>query len=154
MPAFFAHARGSVVRVPVTQRAPVFGISMDGISFTRAIITQCGLMLNGNFQFLHTLNDTIFLYVFGRRIGEMSVSGISFGATCPGSDNQEGITEVIQKYEENQLAVRSSPIKIALGPKMIFNTFLTGMQESVSDPETSLGQWSFRFSSFPASGVK
>lgn len=151
MPAFFPHARGTVVRVdgPWGQATP-FQLSLGSIILKRAIITQVGIQQEGNFQFLHTLSDSIFVYIFGDRISELMVSGVAFGATCDGG---HGLDETLDIYDANKLSVRGRPLTISYGSRA-FRGFLTGNRQDLADPETTLGQFSYRFHSFPTRAVR
>jgi hypothetical protein len=152
----FPHARGLVKRVMGPgQVPPSFSINIQGLGFRdRAIVTQIGVVQNGNFQFLHTLSDQVFVYVFGDRISELQVSGISFGSygghqsfQCLGE--RSGTTDVFNFYKNRKISQRSQPLLIRIGAMTVFRGFLTGMNFEVTDPETLLGQFSFRFHSFP-----
>lgn len=152
MPLFFSHARGSVKRVEGPwQGAPNLRIRVQGMqdNITRdhAIITQVGVTQNGNFQFVHTLNDQIFVYVFGDRISEVRISGIAFGHPCDGQDSN-GLEDILQGYEEKKLSATGRPVTVLVGSKR-FQSFLTGVSLEVVDPELQLGQFTYRFHSFP-----
>lgn len=149
MATFFPQSRGVVKRVDGPHPLSPFFISLDGARqpFTSAIITQAGVVRSGNYQFLHTLDDTVFVYVFGRRIGELRVSGVGFSANCDGQ--QAGSDQVIDWFENNQLSASGRPVIVGLGGRR-FRGFLTGMQLDVVDAETQLSQWSLRFNTFPA----
>jgi len=152
---FFAHARGAVKRVEGPWRTdPMFRISVGGWPnkpggglFLSAICTQAGINANGNFQFLHTINDTIFVYVFGDRISELLVAGAAFGEPCEGTS---GIAEIVKLYTQDRIAVKARPLIVTLGSASTFNSFLTGVNVEITDPETQIGQFSFRFHCFPA----
>lgn len=153
----FPHARGSVKRVagPWT-RQPAFRVTIAGWGMRqRAILTSAGVVQNGNFQFLHTVNDQIFVYVFGDRISELRVSGISFG-TYVGENplacypSQAGTMDVFPFYRQKRIAVKAEPLLVRIGERGMFRAFLTGMNFEVTDPETMLGQFSYSFHSFPA----
>jgi hypothetical protein len=116
--------------------------------FTSSLCTQAGVNADGNFQFVHTINDTIFVYVFGDRIAELIVSGTSFAEPC--NTAQSGIEEIFGLYTRDRIAVRAKPLVVSLG-SVSFTAFLTGINAGISDPETLLGQFSFRFHCFPAS---
>lgn len=160
----FPHARGTVKRVRGPwQRQSAFRVTIDGWgNRQRAILTQAAVVQNGNFQFLHTINDQIFVYVFGDRISEVQISGISFGtysgdgATLSDSDsaencepNEPGTKDVFPFYRNKRIAAKAEPLLIRIGKKGVFRAFLTGMNFEVTDPESMLGQFSFRFHSFP-----
>jgi hypothetical protein len=154
MPVFFAHQRGSVLQVQ-TQATNVggtlpFTIQIEDMGIApgtspNLIVTQAAIVEKGNFQFLHTLNETIYVYVFGDRIGELRVSGIAFGTPC-GGDN--GINAIMKSYRENRLAEKGGPVTVSFGDDP-YRGFLTGMNVDVSDPERQLAQWALRFHSFP-----
>jgi hypothetical protein len=151
----FPHARGSVKRlVGPSVRDAAFRITMQGWDRReRAIITQAGVVQNGNFQFLHTINDQIFVYVFGDRISELHVSGVSFGTYVGAGDScapsSPGTLDVFPFYRENRIANRAEPLLVRIGQGGVFRAFLTGTSFEVTDPELQLGQFSYRFHSFP-----
>lgn len=154
MPAFFAQRRGTVARVTgLRGGAPMpFRIKMDGIDIasdhqsSRAIITQCGIARNGNIQFLHTIGEAIYAYVFGERIGELRVSGVAFSGMCGGETT--GMQQVLDTYEEKRASKTGRPLTVNFGDTP-FTGYLTGMQLEVSDAETQVGQWTYRFNTFP-----
>jgi hypothetical protein len=158
MPSYIAIRRGTVFRA-VSQRNNAgvmpFQMRMQGMSIgsdnatARAIITQAGVMQNGNFQFLHTIGETIYVYVFGDRIGELRVSGVAFMQMCRnGGPAQTGMAQVLAEYQANKLSSLGRPVIVNFGDTP-FKGFLTGMNLEVADAENSLGQWSFRFNTFP-----
>lgn len=157
MAAFFANRRGDVVRVTGQYHQAggllPFRILMAGVDVTapntRAIITQSGIVENGNFQFLHTLNQTIYAYVFGDRIGELRIGGICFADPCPSmSESTSGMSQVIKDYQANKISVKGSPVQVSFG-EIDYKGFLVGMTLDINDPERMLGQWAFRFNTFP-----
>ena len=157
MAAFFAHKRGTVSRVDgLVDGFGIlpFWINMQGTGVggvvdptARAIITQAAIVENGNYQFLHTLNETIYVYVFGDRIGELRVSGIAFSNACHGGGGS-GMKQIIDSYKTNRLAEKGGPVLVNFGATT-YRGFLTGMNLDVVDPERNLGQWAFRFHTFP-----
>ena len=161
MPAFFSHARGAVSRVDglVGQGVMPFRIQIANTGIggavnptTRAIITQAAIVENGNFQFLHTLNETIYVYVFGDRIGELRVSGMCFANPCTfgrgAISGNTGMKQIIDVYQANRLAKLGGPVLTSFG-ETPYRGFLTGMTMEIADPERALGQWAFRFHTFP-----
>lgn len=152
MPAFFKHARGAVKQVKGPwQGAPQFRLRVDrlrqNIQSTKAIITQVAVNQQGNYQFLHTINSQIFVYVFGDRISELQVSGVAFGNPCTGGT---GFDNVLRGYGENKISISASPAVVVIG-NFRFQSFLTGSSLDIVDAETQLGQFSYRFHSFPDS---
>jgi hypothetical protein len=152
---FLGHAKGAVKRVNGPwRRTPSLRVAVGGWPnkaqgglFFTSICTQAGVIANGNFQFLHTINDTIFVYVFGDRISELAISGVAFGEPCDGL--RPGIEEVFTLYTRDRIAVRAQPLIVLLGTRS-FNAFLTGVSAEITDAETQLTQFSFRLHCFPA----
>ena len=158
MPAFFSHNRGSVVRVTSQHgdggatlpfRIVMLGTDI-GAETTRAIVTQAAVVENGNYQFLHTLNETIYAYVFGDRIGELRISGVCFTLPCTGPNGPtDGIRQISDIYRRLRIAAPGGePVRINFG-SIDYSGFLVGMNLDVVDAERNLGQWVFRFNTFP-----
>lgn len=165
MPALFSHQRGTVVRLDskISGGPLPFAIRMHSMDVgsnrdinTRAIITQAAIVENGNYQFLHTLDETIYLYVFGDRIGELRISGVAFSQLCLSTgeeaDDETGMEQVIRNYRDNRIAARARPVLVTFGADVPLRSFLTGMSVEITDPEQMLGQWSYRFNAFPGRG--
>lgn len=152
---FFGHTRGAVKRVNGPwRRAPMMRIGVSGWPgkaqgglFFSSICTQAGINAGGNFQFLHTINDSIYVYIFGDRIAEIMLAGAVFGEYCEGSF---GLTEIFSLYTRDRIAARGGPLVVTLGTRA-FNAFLTGISTEITDAETQIGQFSFKFHCFPAS---
>lgn len=164
MPAFFSHSRGSVSRVTGLHKQAggllpfrIVMVDMDvNAPQTRAIVTRASIIENGNYQFLHTLNETIYAYVFGDRIGELSVSGVCFANACGGDktgaigpvDQSSGMKQIIDNYRVNRIANAGGPVQVSFG-ETDYKGFLVGMNIDISDPEQMLGEWTLRFNTFP-----
>jgi len=148
MPGFFAHGRGAVQRVPGPHRGYVpFKLWVPGGALNRGIITQGTIEHEGNYQFLHTINDAVYVYVFGDRVGSLVVGGIAFGVPCGGGN---GITEVILRYNQHRIAATGNPVIVGFAD-LAFPCFLTGFNVDTADPETHTAQWALRFNFFPQS---
>ena len=103
-----------------------------------------------NYQFLHTVNDFIYLYVFGDRVGELQVSGMAFLAgTCGegGSQNDNGACAAYNFYNDNKVSNCTTPLNISIEgcPNATFFAFLTGMAIEVPRPDLPIVQWGLRF---------
>lgn len=118
-----------------------------------SIITSFSLELSGNYQFLHTLNDFIYVYSFGERIGVLNLNGVGFTKPC-GSD-KGAIMEVYNPYyKDNRISQSANPLKIVIEDsktKGTFMGFLTGMRIDVTSDTAvgPLGYWSLRFELLP-----
>lgn len=115
------------------------------LSMFKSLITDVAIQEQSNYQFLHTLGNHIYLYVFGDRIGQLSIGGLSFwsvstGGGCDDNPRDLGIIRVINWYRRNRIVKRASPIKVTLGPQA-FYAFLVGFRCS----KISLEQRQFQF---------
>lgn len=148
MASIFTHAAGMVSRVSTGRPAVPFRVDFGAGKNRAFIVTQAAISQQGNYQFLHTLNDMIYVYVFGDRISELQISGIAFAQTCWGGTN--GMDEVLDFYRENRIARRESPCKIRFGAAdRAMWGLLTSCQVEVTRPEITLGQWFLRFHVLP-----
>ncbi len=149
MAAVFSSAAGMVARVNVSRPAVPFKINFGQGTAQKFIVTQAAIEQQGNFQFLHTLQEMIYVYIFGDRIGELQVSGVAFAALC-GAGEGSGMLEALDYYRTHRVAVRGEAIEIQFGsPAATFWGFLTGSRVEVMRPEVTMGQWAMRFHIVP-----
>lgn len=117
------------------------------------IITSLSVELSGNYQFLHTLNDFIYVYSFGDRIGTLNVSGVGFTHPCAGGKGS--LMEVYKYYKERRIGGASgAAMTIVIQDSKeqgIFHGFLTGARiDATSDTAVGpIGYWSLRFEVLP-----
>jgi len=109
------------------------------ISEQKSIITHITVAQATNHQFLHTLGNDIFIYVFGDRIGQIELSGFSFVENC-GGGGRHGMELMLDYFEQNKLSARKEPMQILVG-QVPFQGFLTNMTNTVVDPATWLTQF-------------
>ena len=113
----------------------------------KSIITQFGLSGRGNYQFMHTLRNFIYVYVFGEKMGEISVGGISFPGTC--EDGDTGFELVWKYYLQHRISTRGAPISVAIGVGLSFQGWLTDFKIETVDPAVGLSQFLMRLAMFP-----
>jgi hypothetical protein len=82
----------------------------DWFESLSAIITRISTTEQCNYQFLHTLGDHIYLYVFGDRIGQLGIGGLTFNDNCQDPLQEDGISKVIRWFRQRRVAVRKEPI--------------------------------------------
>jgi hypothetical protein len=132
-----------------------FFISVSGGSgdlVDSAIVTNMSLELSGNYQFLHTLNDFIYAYSFGDRIGTLQIGGVGFAKPCSGSKGT--LVKAYEWYKSNRISRATNILTIVLRDSESTGTFLgflTGMKLDVTnESETgAIGHWSMRFEILP-----
>jgi hypothetical protein len=127
-------------------------VNIDGFPGGIAI-TGFTLELHTNHQFLHSLNEFIYVFPFGDRIGELTITGLTFlggGACgdCPDSENS-GPCGIFGYYLRKRLSKPEgfTPSKITLAGcdegQML--GFLTGLRMETVKPELPLVQWVLRY---------
>jgi hypothetical protein len=154
MPDIFNNQPGVVVALKTDEGTPnpfrvaVDGFAIDGSQFG-VIVTELAIQLHGNYQFLHTLKDLIYVYSFGPRIGQIRLNGIAFAQLCGGT---LGLKQVIGYYEANCLDNRATPISLTIGTDTSgrFRGFLTELNFDVTRPESQLAQFGWQFHALPA----
>lgn len=154
MSALFLTQPGTAVQIPTGQAMPLT-VRLDGWGgFTgfKAIITQTGIEQQGGFQFMHTLRDFMFAYVFGERIGQAMISGIAFSQTCGNGNGLTGPEAVLQYYNRFRITRTGRPITIQIGatPAGMMRGFLTRLKLDTTDASQHLSQFSLTFAKFSA----
>lgn len=144
MATFISTQPGVVVRLQQPWASTPFAIRF-GLDTSRAIVTQVALDHQGGFQFMHSIQDMVHISVFGERMGEMQIGGLTFLQACNGGG--DGIADVLSYYNNNRVTARGAPATIQLG-SVPYQGFLTGVHLDIVKPEAPLGQWAFRFANF------
>lgn len=140
---------GSVGVLALSQSVPAyFGLDYWGdMKGFKAIITSASIRYGLNVQFQHSLDQFIYVYIFGRRMGEFNVSGITFADPCE-NPGYHGF-DVVQYYFDafNTVAI-GKPLVGVLG-QTPFQLFLLGMEQSLADAEFGIGRFSLNFAVMP-----
>jgi len=119
-----------------------------GFAQFKSILTNIEINEQGNFQFLHTLGNEIFLYVFGDRIGSFNVNGLSFYDNCT-SERAHGISLVLEYYRRNRVANRATPLLITMPPSLVLRCYLTSFRGRVADASRRLFEFSLGLALIP-----
>jgi len=156
MPVIFQGQPGRVLAIkdpavpseirPLVQPDPSIDIQSE-----KSIITNVAINQQTNHQFLHTLGNDIYVYVFGDRIGQINIMGFSFMETCGGSgggNGQHGLELMLNWYKRNKLSSRKEPVKVAIGA-VTFTAFVTGIQTQVQDPKLFLTSFNVSMALIP-----
>lgn len=156
MPVLFQSKVGSVVALDdpaaqCTTSRTLLGVDPP-ITFEkqRAIVTRVTVAQQVNLQFLHTMGAMVYVYVFGDRMGTVSLSGLSFFlCECPNGMSRVDVNaDVYQWYKQNRASRRKAPVRVSVGSQVI-EGFVTGFTEDVVDPSLSLVQWGVNMSALP-----
>jgi hypothetical protein len=145
MPVIFKGNPGRVLAIkdpavesrirPLVKPEPSIGIEGE-----KSIITNVSVAQQTNHQFLHTLGNDIFIYVFGDRVGQISLQGLSFPETCEAPGGEGGLELLLNWYKQHKLSSRQDPVKIAIG-QITFTGFVQSVSTEVMDPKTWLSRY-------------
>ena len=156
MPSIFTPGDHGVLRVDnglgIPARA-VIGLSDYTIELP---ITGYTLDLGTNHQFLHTLDEFIYLYAFGDRIGELMLSGVAFTGCIKDNSGEDlvdklGASVLLDHYLKNRVGRRAGPgaslilIDTVARSSSVLTGFLTGMRMDVPNPAWPIVQWALRY---------
>jgi hypothetical protein len=135
-------------------------VRIDGTNFTDQFILQgVTLEMSGNYQFLHTVNDFVYFYAFGDRIGLLTLTGIGFLKTCDDAKEGAKIFQIYNYYNSKKSAAKGGKsLDVVLMPPaggpIKLHGFLTGMKVDVTQSDTGpVGYWTLRLEVLPQKGV-
>ena len=153
MPLVFQTRPGQVVKLddPAMECGTRFLKVDPSITFDveRSIITRLAISQQVNLQFLHSLGSLIHVYVFGDRMGSVTLSGLSFSCACPsGTGDEIGAERIMTWYKRNRASKRASPCRVTVG-KTVLEGFVTNFNEDVVDPSLRMVQWTVQMASLP-----
>lgn len=113
-----------------------------------AVISGVSANTHGNYQFLLTLRNYIYVYVFGEKMGDIIVSGIA-GFPCDSwSLGTHGLTDQIGYYNNFRLGSTGTPVAISFAGWATWG-FLVGGQFQYMNPKSRLAQFQFKFKTLP-----
>ncbi len=132
------HAQGSTSLARISPE-----ISWDG---QRSIITRVTVSQQGNYQFLHTIGNDVYIYVFGDRVGSVTISGLSL-VRC--NADGHGFEDIMAWYQNYRVAAMKSPLEVTIGDGLVIEGFLTGITGDVVDPGTRIMQFGLQLATIP-----
>lgn len=129
----------------------------------KSIITGFDVQPSGNANFMQSLRDFIYAYVFGERMAPVNIRGISLAHICERLDERiafpdgtsqflpayHGFEYVMAYYNLNRITSTGTPITIVLGLNTVLFGFLMGTQISLADPENQIAQFNLTFQGIP-----
>jgi len=137
----------TVIRDPEALPMSLDFTGWGGFIVRRSIVQGITVQTQSNYQFVHTLRGFVYVYVFGERIGDLIISGLSFSGRCPG-DTTDGIKEVMNYYDQQRVSFAGNPTNIRIG-RAGFRGFLVGAKFEIVNPKGRVGQFQLRFNVLP-----
>lgn len=122
-----------------------------GFQNFKSIFTNVTIAERGNYQFLHTLGDHIYIYIFGDRIGQFGLAGLAFFDNCATSEpnGKIGIIHVIEYYRRFKITANPNPVLVTIDPDAVFRCFLLGMRGQVLNSAQRIFQFHLNFALVP-----
>ena len=152
MAAIFVSNPGEVVSYKNIGALPlsIFVENWPGYPSIRAIITGVSGSSSGNFNVTHTLQDFIYVYIFGERIGDLMISGLAFAGLGCGTSNQTGIEQIADFYNKYRISAYGKllNIQIGLSGSSSLRGFLVGFQPDITNAESQVSQFGLTFKTF------
>lgn len=141
---------GHVARIDEESPGVPFSVSAEGLDESiHALLTSIGIGGQANVQFMHTLRNLVYIYVFGERVGTMELGGILFRRYCDVSGiDEHGLEQMIDYYNEFGISRRGRPVDVAVGRRSYRGTLLA-FQAGITDPTNLVGQFTLRFNYLP-----
>lgn len=124
-------------------------VELDGLVSTAVIIVDANYTQATNQQFQSSLEDTIYMYVFGDQMGKVEITGLIFGAGCLGGATS-GVEDVLNYYKDNRASKKETAVIVQVGETKI-SGFLTAMMIRSENPEDRINRFAFTISSLPDS---
>lgn len=119
-----------------------------GFTVRSAVMQGIAVRSTSNYQFLHTLRGYVYAYVFGERMGELIITGLTFNGSCVSGLFRDGISQVLSYYDAYRISRSGATVGVQIGAAG-FSGFLTGTQLQVVNPEGRIGQFQLSFSLIP-----
>ena len=119
-----------------------------GFELLKCIFTRVSISEQTNHQFLHTLGDRIYLYVFGDRIGALGLTGFAFHDNCT-DEVKSGIVHAMEYYRAHRLVKRQDPIKVTLDPGTVLECYLHSFQAATLKTEERMYQFHMTLALLP-----
>lgn len=146
MPVLFQGEPGRVLAMkdPGVQGVLPPLVSLAGVNFQdrKSIVTRLTLAQETSHQFLHTLGGDIYIYVFGDRVGQMTIGGMCFALDCdrPG-DRKHGVERMLEFYRDNKASKKKDPVTVMIGQTPVTG-FVTAFNADVFDHKLNIMQYS------------
>lgn len=116
--------------------------SLNGVpKIFKTALTGYSFGGTGGYQFLHTLRDVIYIYVFGERIGQLQLTGVAFMGLCSQPQDTSGLDDLYNFYNENRLSVSGIPVNVTFGIQTSVQAFLIGFNLGIVDSQSGLAQF-------------
>ncbi len=129
-----------------------------------AIITRISGNIQTNTRFSHALDNSVYVYSFGDRMGQATVSGLAFESDCrqisvgavnplSGSSLLTGLDQILLFYRSNRVSLSNFPVILFVGTISILRGYLVGIDFATQSTEMRSTAWTMRIAALPGAGL-
>jgi len=146
-----AYVFPSIVGVPQAVTDPLcvpmsFSLGgWPGFPITHCLLVGVSGTTQGNYQFLLTLRNFTYVYVFGEKMGDFVVSGLAmageYSLGC-GYSGPHGMSKAIEYYNTYAISITGTPVVITLAGWAAW-AFLVKASFTAMNPRSTIGQFKF-----------
>lgn len=135
----------AVINDPAAVPMALYIGGWGNFNLRKAILFGVSFASQANAQILHTIAKYTYVYVFGERMGDIRVTGITLLNRCNelGADGASG---VLQYYANNALSATGQGVLIGIGLARFYG-LLMRVRLVHTNPETQIGQFELGFQS-------
>lgn len=145
MSDIIACRRGTVITIEGCEGIPAM-LTVDGFNAKAAVIIAPAVGQKVNIQFMTSLKEAVYAYVFGDQMGNISLNGFAFASRC--DDDSNGIKELFEYYDEYRASVRKEIVTITIADRA-FSGFLVALNVRPQSPENMVSEFNMELSSLP-----
>lgn len=129
-------------------------VVIDGFEPMASIIDTINIDQSVNVQFMTSLEESVYAYVFGDKMGSVVVSGTAFAGKCEGGSvnfDQNGLKDVSDFYNKRRASQDKRVLAVTFGPERA-SGFLTGLALYPKDPLYMLLGYKMTINTLPKKG--
>ena len=124
----------------------------------RSIVTRVAMSHACNFQASHMIGNDVYLYVFGDKLGQVIISGLSMAVDCgcyPGGSGYSmqadghGIEKAYQWYLRYRVTQERKPVTVTIGSTTHFQGILINMDTDTHSEENFLMRYTMTVQTIP-----
>jgi len=153
MSSIFQAKRGTIVSVPVDGGVAMGFIMLSGFDSnlfsSLLMITEVRTNRSQVVQYLKTLDTSNFGYAWGEGPGQIMVSGLIFFVDPSCQITGEGVANINQYYDENNVYSSDGQEKILVIGNASFRGYLEKLQITAEQNEFNYGSFSLEFTTLP-----
>ena len=97
---------------------------LDGFEPQAAIIVAPRIDQAVDIQFQTSLKEAVYAYVFGDKMGNVTLSGIAFAGRC-GNEEASGLKDMFDYYKDYRASKRKEVVTVTFGPEAMSGFLLS-----------------------------